>query len=85
MPTMRRMRRRKVLVQYDDDTVRVHLEVGDCLLAGAGKGCGCGLVDEHGELRESAARAAWKAWRQRILRDWTAKTRPWGAQFDDDD
>lgn len=31
--------------------VRHHLETGDCLIAGAGKGCHCGLRDADGNER----------------------------------
>jgi hypothetical protein len=36
--------------------VRVHLELGDCLIAGLGKGCGCGLRDYDGNERDDLVR-----------------------------
>ena len=47
MPTNRRYRRRLRTV-IDDELQRLHLEEGDCLLAGPGRGCTCGLRGEDG-------------------------------------
>ena len=52
MPTKRRKVTRAAVIPEYDQATRVHLELGDCLLAGYGEGCGCGLVDVHGVLNE---------------------------------
>lgn len=36
--------------------VRMHIETGDCLIAGPGKGCGCGLRDYDGNERDDLVR-----------------------------
>ncbi len=50
MPTTRKRRPREPEIVLDAAT-RVHLELGDCLLAGRGNGCGCGLRDYNGHER----------------------------------
>lgn len=57
MPTKRTRRSHNRAVAFDDAT-RLHLDLGDCLLAGAGAGCGCGLIGPDGVLREDLVRAA---------------------------
>ena len=56
--TTKRTRRAHGRIAEFDDAMRLHLESGDCLLAGAGKGCGCGLVGPDGVFRDGLARAA---------------------------
>lgn len=36
--------------------MRMHIETGDCLIAGLGKGCGCGLRDYDGNERDELVR-----------------------------
>jgi hypothetical protein len=36
--------------------MRFHIETGDCLIAGPGKGCGCGLRDYEGNERADLVR-----------------------------
>lgn len=55
MPTTRR-RRSHQYVEIDPDMLRMHLEFDDCLLAGPGLGCGCGLRGPDGVLREELIR-----------------------------
>ena len=51
MPTKRR-RTAHVRTDLDYELMAFHMEMGDCLLAGRGKGCGCGLVDADGMFRD---------------------------------
>ena len=51
MPTTRKRRSRNAVIELDD-AVRLHLETGDCCLAGPGLGCGCGLRGPDGAERE---------------------------------
>lgn len=53
MPTTRK-RKAHGKIEFNEAT-RLHLEIGDCLLAGPGKGCGCGLRDYDGNEREDLA------------------------------
>ncbi|MGK2953299.1 MAG: hypothetical protein ACSLEZ_13060 [Thiobacillus sp.] len=56
MPTNRK-RTRRVNDRIElNGMVRVHVELGDCLIAGAGMGCGCGLRDYDGNEREDLVR-----------------------------
>jgi|GEM_PF-2871347 len=50
MPTVRKRRSRHA-AEIDPEMIRMHLEHGDCLLAGPGLGCGCGLRAPDGSLR----------------------------------
>lgn len=54
MPTTRK-RKAHGSIEFNELT-RMHLETGDCLIAGPGKGCGCGLRDYDGNEREDLAR-----------------------------
>ncbi|MFA6312646.1 MAG: hypothetical protein WC681_14280 [Sterolibacterium sp.] len=47
MPTVRKRRSRQ-RVEIDLDLARMHIETGDCCLAGEGRGCFCGLRDFDG-------------------------------------
>jgi hypothetical protein len=49
MPTVRKRRSRHA-VEVDPEMLRMHQQFGDCLLAGAGRGCGCGLIGPDGTL-----------------------------------
>lgn len=51
MPTTRRRRSRQH-VEIDLDLARMHIETGDCCLAGEGRGCFCGLRDFDGNENE---------------------------------
>ena len=51
MPTTRRRRSRQH-VEIDLDLARMHIETGDCCLAGEGRGCFCGLRDFDGNERD---------------------------------
>lgn len=53
-----------------DFAVETHMTVGDCLLGGPGKGCGCGLTDANGDFREELARDLWRMRRREILDQW---------------
>lgn len=56
MPTTRtRTRRTNDRIELTNP-VRLHLEIGDCLLAGTARGCGCGLRDSDGSEREDLVR-----------------------------
>jgi hypothetical protein len=59
MPT-KRHRRVHAIVAADDNLQAIHLELGDCLLAGPGKGCVCGLRRPDGTEDDVAIRAARK-------------------------
>lgn len=87
MPTTRRVLRRAAHVTFDDET-RQHLLWGYCLLAGPGAhGCGCGLVDRDGVLREALGRRLWQEHRDELLAEWAREktdARPWAEiQFGD--
>jgi hypothetical protein len=69
MPTNRTRRARAAIAPYSGLTA-VHLGIGDCLCAGPGRGCACGLRDENGVLLVEVAAAHWAAHRDEILRDW---------------
>jgi hypothetical protein len=56
MPT-KRTRRPRQRIEFDE-VVLLHLQTGDCLLAGPGEGCGCGLIGPDGVLRRDLERAA---------------------------
>ena len=57
MPTNRkRTRRGRNLDEVMHKAQVVHVKEGDCYLAGAGLGCGCGLRGEDGKEREDLAR-----------------------------
>lgn len=51
MGTTRRRRSRQH-VEIDLDLARMHIETGDCCLAGEGRGCFCGLRDFDGNERD---------------------------------
>jgi len=51
MPTTRR-RRSHQRVEIDLDLARMHIETGDCCLAGGGRGCACGIRDFDGNERD---------------------------------
>lgn len=56
MPTNRkRMPRGKHLDDTFLPAMLIHIEIGDCCLAGTGKGCGCGLRDVDGKERTELA------------------------------
>lgn len=57
MPT-KRTRREHRHVPADDEPQRFHITTGDCLLAGPGDGCACGLRRPDGIEDEAAIRAA---------------------------
>lgn len=57
MPTKRTRRAHARAFEFDE-TVRIHLELGDCLLAGYKRGCFCGLRGPDGIEREDLVRAA---------------------------
>ena len=81
MPTNRRQLRRSPIGSYDS-LMRVHLELGDCLMPGVlGKSCACGLFDVEGALREDLARRMWVQHRAEILREWKGpEPLPWAAE-----
>lgn len=55
MPTTRKRKAHSRTIELDD-IVLIHLELGDCLLAGPGKGCFCGLRDAEGNERHDLVR-----------------------------
>ena len=78
---MKRSRRERVEPIVFDMATRVHLETGDCLLAGFERGCGCGLLGVDGVLREEIARRMWQEHRDEILAAWDKPEKPWGLRF----
>jgi len=60
MPTTRKRRSRHA-VEIDPDMIRMHLEHGDCLLAGPGLGCGCGAIRPDGTLHPTLVAAMGEA------------------------
>jgi len=57
MPTNRkRTRRGRTLDEGMHGAQVIHVELGDCLLAGKGLGCACGLRGEDGREREDMIR-----------------------------
>lgn len=54
MPTTRK-RKAHGRIEFNG-LVRMHIETGDCLIAGPGKGCGCGLRDYDGNERDDLVR-----------------------------
>jgi hypothetical protein len=83
MPTVRRLR---VHAERFGDAglIRLHLATDDCLLAGPGGGCACGLRGPDGRLREADARRLWAQHRAQILAEWGTKPgRPWAAELFD--
>ena len=79
---MKRSRRERVEPIVFDIATRMHMEYGDCLLAGFDRGCGCGLVGVDGTLHEDLARALWFNHRDEILAQWTGPETPYGVRFD---
>lgn len=55
MPTNRK-RRTRGKAPDDYELMALHVQFGDCLLAGAGLGCACGLRGEDGKEREDLIR-----------------------------
>ena len=57
MPTNRKRRTRgKTLDEVMYPAMVIHVEQGDCFLAGYGLGCACGLRGEDGKEREDLTR-----------------------------
>lgn len=81
MTTTRSRRERGREIEFGRP-MQTHLETGDCLLAGPGQGCDCGLRGSDGVLRTDLARRMWEAHRDEILAGWTSTDPPWGSQFD---
>jgi hypothetical protein len=57
VPTTRHRRAHGRVAEFDE-AMRLHLTDGDCLLAGPGAGCGCGVVGPDGAYRHDLAHAA---------------------------
>lgn len=55
MPT-NRTRRKRGKAPDDYELMAYHVQIGDCLLAGAGLGCACGIRGEDGIEREDLIR-----------------------------
>jgi len=55
MPTTRKRLAHGRIIELNG-LVRMHLETGDCLIAGPGKGCACGLRDAAGNERDDLVR-----------------------------
>lgn len=70
-------RRKREVIDAIDATAALHLAIGDCLLAGRGSACGCGLRLSNGEFRMQEARRYWRAHRAEVLAQCRPGERPW--------
>lgn len=76
MPTKRTRRMRSAALKFDS-LVASHLATDDCLFAGPGRGCGCGMIDYYGVFREALAREFWRDHRAAIIAETPAGEQPW--------
>ena len=79
MERMKSKRRARVRALELDTATMIHLQIGTCLLAGYGEGCGCGLVDRSGAFVAEAAAHLWSKHQRRILKAWTHPFPPFAA------
>jgi hypothetical protein len=84
MPTTRRLRAHGQRFA-DASLIKLHLANDDCLLAGPGNGCECGLRRPDGTLDTDAARRLWGVHRAAILAEWRGPGQPWAAGLFDAD
>jgi hypothetical protein len=86
----RKYRRARIHMRHfnlADRALRIHLEIGDCLLPGASSAagisrCGCGLRERHDDpasLDIELARQAWEQLKDQIMADWKREHPPFGA------